>query len=136
VLKKQSSALKEKTFLLFKDQSFSYGEAYEQSRRIAGGLYAAGVRPGQHIAIMMENRPETIWTNFALALIGAVSVPINTATRGDLLSYYIRQSDSSTIVVDQAFVERLALVEPQCPLLEQVVVLGDEALENFADSSF
>ena len=98
--------------------NFSYTEAYELSRRIAGGLSAAGIRPKQHVAIMMENRPETVWLNFALALIGAVAVPINNAARGDLLAYYVRQSDAAAMIIETAFVERFALVHAAVPTAE------------------
>ncbi len=111
----------EHPYLLFEDRSYSYAEAYALSARIAGGLWANGVRPKQHVAIMMENRPETVWLNFALALIGAVAVPGNNASRGKLLAYYDAQSDSVAIVIDSAFVERFALVYEQCPLLERII---------------
>lgn len=117
-----------KPFLLFGGQSFTYAQAYEESRRIAGGLRAAGVTPGQHVAIMMENRPEVVWLNFALGLIGAVAVPINNASRGDMLAYYLRQSDAAAIVIDETFVERFATAQVDAPLLATVVVCPDAAV--------
>jgi len=125
LLRARATALDEKTFLLFQGQRYSYAQAYALSCRVANGLLAAGVRPGQHVAIMMENRPETLWANFALAFVGAVAVPINTASRGDLLAYYIRQSDSTSLILDEAFIERVSRVEAQCPQLERAVVLRD-----------
>lgn len=124
LLKDRASTLRDKTFLLFQGERYTYAQAYEFSCRVANGLLAAGVKPKQHVAIMMENRPEALWTNFALALIGAVAVPINTASRGDLLSYYLRQSDSTTLVMDQEFIERVSLVGVQCPGLERAIILG------------
>jgi carnitine-CoA ligase len=127
VLRTQAHAQGDKPFLLFYGRKFSYAEAYEQSRRVAAGLSAAGVRPKQHVAIMMENRPENLWLLFALGIIGAVAVPINTASRGDLLAYYVRQSDSVAMVIDGAFVERFAAVQPQCQQLKLVCVVPDDA---------
>lgn len=136
VLREQAVALRDRNFLLYQGQSFTYSQAYELSCRIAAGLHAAGIRPKQHVAIMMENRPEAVWLNFALGLIGAVAVPINTASRGDLLSYYVRQSDSTSIVADHAFVERLSLVQGQCPLLERAIIFGGEEVEGEDDAIF
>lgn len=136
LLRNQARAYGDKTFLTYYGRTFSYAEAYALSRRIAGGLMAAGIRPKQHVAIMMENRPEVVWLNFALALIGAVSVPINNASRGDLLAYYVRQSDAVALVLDEAFVERFAAVESQCPLLKRLIVFADETATPSPEYSF
>jgi crotonobetaine/carnitine-CoA ligase len=130
LLRDRAHTYADKPFLLFEGRVFTYAEAYESSRRVAGGLVAAGIQPKQHVAIMMENRPEVLWLNFALAMIGAVAIPINNASRGDLLAYYVRQSDSSAVFIDNAFVGRLAAVQAQCPLLRFVGVCADEVTES------
>jgi carnitine-CoA ligase len=136
VLRTQAQAQGDKPFLLYYGRKFSYAQVYEQSRRIAAGLSAAGVRPQQQVAIMMENRPENLWLLFALGIIGAVAVPINTASRGDLLAYYVRQSDSVAMVVDGAFVERFAAVQSDCPKLRLVCVVPDDSPEPPAEAAF
>jgi crotonobetaine/carnitine-CoA ligase len=136
VLQEKAARNGDRPILLFEGRSFSYSEAYGLSSRIAGGLWAAGIRPRQHVAVMMENRPETVWLNFALALIGAVAVPVNNASRGELLAYYVAQSDSVAIIIDETFVERFALVYEQCPLLERVVLFSDDAEQTTADGIF
>lgn len=125
LLRDRAEQYGDRPFLQYYGKTFSYADAYERSRRIAGGLIAAGIQPKQHVAVMMENRPEVVWLNFALGLIGAVTVPINNASRGDLLSYYIRQSDSVALFVEEAFFERFAEVQHQCPLLEKVIVFSE-----------
>ena len=54
-----------------------------------------GIRKGDHVAVMLPNCPEFIWTIWGLGKLGAVTVPLNTAARGELLRYFITQSDSS-----------------------------------------
>lgn len=127
VLREKARTNGDKAFLLFEGRTFSYAQAYELSRRIAAGLLAAGIEPKQHVAIMMESRPETLWLNFALALIGAVAVPVNNASRGDLLAYYVRQCDAVAIVIDAAFLDRFAGVHGQCPLVKLVAIHCGEA---------
>ncbi|MDP3519907.1 MAG: AMP-binding protein [Hydrogenophaga sp.] len=132
VLATQAVAHGEKPFLRFYGQTFTYAEAYENSCRVAGGLVAAGIKPHQHVAVMMENRPEVVWMHFALALVGAVVVPINNASRGDLLSYYICQSDSVAMFIEASFVERFVAVLPQCPALSLICVLDDSSVSTTA----
>lgn len=136
VFRSRVEAHGEKPFLLYYGHKFTYSEAYELSRRLAGGLVAAGIRPRQHVAIMMENRPEVLWLHFALAMVGAVAVPVNNASRGDLLAYYVRQSDSVAMFIDEEFVERFAAVQAQCPLLKAVCVLPDGAAVGPAEAQF
>lgn len=133
VLREQAQAHGDKPFLRYYGQMFTYAEAYENSRRVAAGLVAAGIQPRQHVAVMMENRPEVIWLHFALAIVGAVVVPINNASRGDLLAYYVRQSDAVAMFIETAFVERFAPVMPQCPALRLVCVLADDSGAPDAD---
>ena len=127
LLQRRATDLGGKPFLLFEGRTYSYAQCLEFSRRIAGGLVAAGIKPNQNVAIMMENSPEVVWLNFALALMGAVAVPVNTAARGDLLAYYIRQSDSVAIFLDSAFLERFGAIRSQCARLEHVVIVDDES---------
>jgi carnitine-CoA ligase len=127
VLRDRARTHPDRTFLRCGGREFTYAEAYTNSRRVAGGLVAAGIRHGQHVAVMMENRPEVVWLHFALGLVGAVVVPINNASRGDLLAYYIRQSDSVAMFIETAFVDRFAAVLPQCPALQLVCVLADDS---------
>ena len=136
VLRDKAKTNGDRPFLLYEGRTFSYADAYQLSCRIAGGLRAAGIGPGQHVAIMMENRPETLWVNFALALLGAVAVPVNNASRGDILAYYVRQSDAVAMIIDTAFLERFALVHSQCPLLKLVVTFPSEMDKPVVDTGF
>ena len=67
----------------------------------------------------MPNRPEWLYTFFALAKIGAVVVPINTRFRTSDLVYVLWQSDATTLItVDRSGpVDYLAMVHELCPSL-------------------
>lgn len=97
----------DRTFLLFEGKSYSYREAAEAASSLAAGLQRCGVRKGDHVSVLMHNCPEMLWTLFALGMLGAVTVPLNTASKGDLLTYFIDQSDSSTVIADAELVPNL-----------------------------
>lgn len=61
--------------------------------RIARGLLAIGLRPGDHFGVWATNLPEWVLLQFATARIGLVLVTINPAYRGGELRYALRQSD-------------------------------------------
>src|SRR5207248_7728730 len=91
--------------------------------RVAHALAAIGVARGSHTGVFMGNSAEHLATFFAIAKIGAVSVPVNTAARGELLRYYFSQSDCETVIVDASLAPRLREVLPQLPLVKRVVVV-------------
>jgi crotonobetaine/carnitine-CoA ligase len=98
----------DRTWLIFGEQRYSYAQAHDLSNRYANGFRELGVRKGDHVAVMLPNCPEFIWTIWGLAKLGAVTVPLNTAARGDLLRYFITQSDSSCVVVSAEWADRVA----------------------------
>ena len=129
--------------LCHEGQRWSFNEFQQEVNRTAKGLMSLGVQPGEKVILWVTNRPEWLFCFFALAKIGAVTVPINTRFRIDDLDYVLRQSDSSTLItVDRSGpVEYLEMVRelcpeidsgsrdelrPQkCPELKRVLVLGE-----------
>ena len=64
------------------------------SNRVASGLVASGVRPGDHVGLLMANLPDFVAIKFGIARAGAVAVPINFLNRQDELGYVLGQSDA------------------------------------------
>ncbi len=122
----------EQKFLSFEERSFTYGETEKISNRLANGLAELGVKHGDHVATLLNNCPEILWCYFGLAKLGAVTVPVNTAAKGELLAYYIRQSDARAVIVEAALFDRLAEVAGDIEGLEHVIVF-DEQGELAAD---
>jgi crotonobetaine/carnitine-CoA ligase len=98
----------DRTWLIFGEQRYTYAQAHDLSNRYANGFRALGIGKGDHVAVMMGNCPEFIWTIWGLGKLGAVTVPLNTAARGELLKYFIVQSDSICVVVTAELADRVA----------------------------
>ena len=64
---------------------------------------ALGLRRGQHLALLAENRQEWPVVQLAAALGGFVLVPLNTHLRQDDLGYALKQSDSVALFTSRAF---------------------------------
>lgn len=124
-LRDKAAEFGNREFLRFGDQSFGYRDFDAASDKVAAGLQAQGIGKGDKVAILMGNRPEYLFLWFGLSKLGAVEVPVNTAHRGELLSYMLGQSGSRLVVAEQAFLDRLAPVLSGLPALEKVVVLGE-----------
>lgn len=99
------------------DVSLSYNQIDALSDRLAAGLVKQGYRKGAHIALMMPNSPEFLIAWFAIAKLGAVMVPVNTAYRGHELDYILNQSDAQALFIHEQFREAFGEMETRPDLL-------------------
>lgn len=76
----------------------------------AAVLYAQGVRPGTHAAVMLAHHLDHIVTFFALMRLAAVLVPINMALKGAGLAHIFEHAKPQFLVADDMFEEQLASV--------------------------
>ncbi len=127
VLARQVRRAGDKKFLTYlpDGRSFTFAEVDRISNRLANGFAALGLGRGAHAAIMMENRPEFILACWALGKLGAVAVPVNTASKGRLLHYYLDQSDSVALIVDGGLLDRLAELDPAALKIRTLIVVRE-----------
>jgi fatty-acyl-CoA synthase len=97
--------------------SYSYRDLQEWSRRLARGLYEIGVRPGERVALVVDNRPEFAAVKLAVARLGAVAVPVNFSYRAPELAAVLNSSEASVAIsIDAAIgVDRLAVLDELAP---------------------
>jgi carnitine-CoA ligase len=126
IIRKKAQSNPDKTFILYKDKSISYGDFDNISNRIASSFRRLGVAKGDKVCIIAKNSPEFLYTWFGLAKLGAIEVPINTALKGDLLSYIINDSDAKFVVVDEEFIERFTFVEKSLTKVRGIIVRSSE----------
>ena len=74
-------------------------EVIDRIKRIALGLYNMGVRPGDRIAIISENRPEWSLTDLAILSLRAVNVPIYTTQAVEQIRYILEDSGARMLFV-------------------------------------
>lgn len=109
----------DRPFLLFEDQVITYAEANRRADCIAQALLGAGVRPGDVVALLMENRPEFVLFWLGLAKAGIVTALINTSARGAVLSHALEAVAARAIVVGSELAEAVAMLpEPALPAWE------------------
>ncbi len=93
----------DRPYVITDDRSYSYRDVKRWSQRLAAGLAGAGVRPGDHVAVVMANYPEFVALSYAISRCGAVSVPVNYLNRRDELGYVLDQSDAAMLVTMDRF---------------------------------
>ena len=97
--------------LIFPDAQYTYRELAARAIRRARSLQALGVRPRDHVGILMHTCPQFVEIFFAAALCGAVIVPINARYRPGELAYVVENGDIATLVTSDAIAEQVSFVE-------------------------
>jgi long-chain acyl-CoA synthetase len=109
-------------------EPISHSTLLERVRRVALGLQELGVRSGDRVAILSENRPEWAIADFACLSVGVTDVPIYPNLPADQAAYMLRDSGCVAIFVsDTAQAAKVASVRGGCPALRQVIVFADVA---------
>lgn len=124
VLDRQAARWGDRPFLRFDDKVYTFAEMAKRSHTFAAGLEKAGVKAGDHVAVMLPNCIEYVEAWFGILRLGAVYVPINILHRNEMLAYFIGHSDSMTLVTNAELFPHVERILPSLPNLRQVFVRG------------
>ncbi|MDY6972174.1 MAG: AMP-binding protein [Thermodesulfobacteriota bacterium] len=131
IIQQSAEQYGDKTFLNFYDEKYSFREIRDLSNQIANGLIQLGVKKGDHVCIMMDNRPNYILSWFALNTMGAVMVPVNVFLKGEGLTYIIDHCDAETIIVGQQVWSTLNDIRPELKKLKRIIIDRGEEGDRF-----
>ena len=107
-------------------RSLSYADVAVEVRRVARGLLALGVGPGDRVALVAENRPEWPIADLAIMSIGAITVPaFATNTVADHRHVLSHSGARGVIVSSKAIAERVLPAALEAHDLTFVVTLED-----------
>ncbi|HEX6381509.1 MAG TPA: AMP-binding protein, partial [Acidimicrobiia bacterium] len=106
--------------------ALTWAEYADQSCRVAAGLQALGVRPGQRIVLMMRNRPEFYPADMGALLAGATPISIYNSSSPEQIEYLASHSEASVAIVgDVGMLERFLKVRSELPNLAKLVLMDD-----------
>jgi acyl-CoA synthetase (AMP-forming)/AMP-acid ligase II len=137
--------------LVFPEHRLTYSQLAARAIERARGLQALGVRPREHVGLLLPTCPEFVEFFFAIALCGAVAVPINARYKPHELGYVIENGDLVTVVTTAQIAEQVNFVMrldgalpgltqqtnplqldlPAAPKLRNIVLLGKSAPKAF-----
>ncbi|WP_329410558.1 AMP-binding protein [Nocardia vinacea] len=106
------------------DESYTYQEVWDESRRLAFAFREAGIKAGDRVLTMLDNSAEWAICLAALNFVGAVGVPVNVMYHGAILTHVVRDSQATAAVVEQHYLETLTSFDEG--LLGTLIVRGGE----------
>ena len=103
-------------------------------RHMAGGLAQAGLRRGQHMVVIGENRPRLYASMLAAQALGAVPIPLYQDAAATEFLFPINNAEVAFAVVeDQEQVDKLLDLRPQCPQLARIWYDDSRGLRNYSE---
>ena len=97
------------------------GEFLAEVRSLAKGLIAAGIKPGDAVALMSRTRYEWTMIDFAVWFAGGVVVPIYETSSPEQIQWILSDSDSVAVFIENDdHLQRVEMVKANCPKLSKV----------------
>ena len=103
----------------------TWTQYYERARETGLGLTHLGIRKGDRVSLLSENRLEWLYTDMGTLGVGGIVVTIYPSLTADEIAYIVDNSGTKVLVVEDA--EQLAKAReawPLCPTLEHIVVMA------------
>ena len=112
--------------LIYEDVSgrverYTFADLKRLSNRLANGLKASGIGPGDRFGILLPQCPETAISHIAAYKIGAIAIPLFTLFGTDALEYRLSNSEAKGIVTDSANLPKIMEIRQNLPDLKVVI---------------
>ena len=114
----------ERVFARFDGEALTFARLHAMSGRIATGLHRLGVRPGDRVAVMLDNSPAALALLFALAKSGSVWIPLNTQLREEQLRYILGHAEPRMLI---ARADLMPLAQACAPDPARIILVADRA---------
>src|SRR5262245_46275240 len=100
MLTRQAERFADRPLVSAGDRTLTFAGACSVAARLAGVLQAAKIGRGDRVALISSNRIEFIEVFLGCAWLGAISVPINTASRGAQLQHILSNAGARLLSIE------------------------------------
>ena len=116
-------------------QTWTWKDVDSEVRALAAGLKALGLKRGDRLAIVGDNRPHLYWSMVAAHCIGAVPVPVYQDSVAEEMQYVLDHAEVVFAVVEnQEQVDKLLSIKDRVPSLQHIVYDDERGLRNYDHS--
>jgi acyl-CoA synthetase (AMP-forming)/AMP-acid ligase II len=114
-------------------RQFTYAHFNGRTNRLANALFRLGIRPGDNIAILQYNYPETLESLFACFKSGCGAIPINFRLHPKEFAFIIDHAEARAVILSPEINESIHVVRQKLPKVEHFISLagGDKDLMNY-----
>ena len=113
---------------------YTWEDYYTKVRYFSLGLIQLGLKRGDKVSILGENKPQWFWAELAAQAAGAQVVGIFTDCIPSEVKYYIEHSDSTFVVAqDQEQIDKILQIKNELPLLSKAIYWDPKGLWSYKD---
>lgn len=129
---KDKVALREKEFGIW--QEVTWQEYLDNVKAFSLGLSRLGLRPGEAVSIIGDNRPEWLYTELGAQAAGGIAVGIYQDSLPEQVRYIVDHSDSAfAMVEDQEQADKVLAVKDRLPKLRKIIVDDLKGMRGYTD---
>jgi fatty-acyl-CoA synthase len=110
--------------VIWEEGTRTYGELLRRVDRLAAGLAARGVQPGDRVGVLFQNGPHFLEAWWAVAQMGAVVVPLSTRALPHDYVYVLNDAQAVAVLAGAEFLPTLMDLRHDVPSLRLVVGQG------------
>jgi len=117
----------DKECIVFEDRMgavhrYTYREVNEQVDKYATVLSGLGIKKDDKVVLHLLNSPEYLFSWFAIAKLGAVTIPTNVLSGAFEMEYYVNFSDSVAVITEPSYMEMFQGILDKCPAVKHVLL--------------
>ena len=125
-------AMRKKDFGIWQD--ITWADYLENVKHVALGLHALGVKYGEHVAIIGENRPEWLYSAIGIVCAGGAWVGVYTTNPVAECQYVVGHSDAVVYICeDEEQLDKALVFRDKTPKLRKLIVWEMEGLKHYED---
>lgn len=117
----------ERTAIVFQEHRLDYAHLNGMIERAANGLAARGIGPGDRVGLMVPNIPQFVVAYYAIARLGAVTIPLNLLYKAGEAGYILADSEAKAFIVHEAFYAHVAAGIAEAPTVAHTIFIGQNA---------
>ncbi|WP_144299435.1 long-chain fatty acid--CoA ligase [Elioraea rosea] len=126
------TALREKDFGIWR--TITWAEYHARTRAIALGLRTLGVKPGDAVGLIGDNRPDWVMGEIATHAVGAMSLGIYRDALDDEVAYLLAHAEVSVVLAeDEEQVDKLLAMGERTPGLRHIVFADPRGMRKYDD---
>ena len=130
----ERAAIREKDLGIW--QRWTWAQVLDEVRRFALGLQKLGLKRGDKVAIVGDNRPRLYWTFVAAQSLGAVPVPVYQDSVAEEMAYVLEHAEVSFAVVeDQEQVDKLLQICETVDCIKHIIYDDPRGLKDYSGES-
>lgn len=125
ILRKNARIYPKKLAVVFGEHRLTWRELYKRVNRFSNSLLGLDLTKGERVVFLSKNSHYFFEIWFSLAQIGLIGITPNYRLGGKELSYIIKDSGASTIIVSDEYVEVIRKVLPEIPEVRFLIGIGE-----------